>query len=60
MKASSRRTSRGYRRGDPDETEGRLFYRQQAEAAGRRSTASARRVTLVTTQITTQERAEPT
>jgi len=44
--ASSYRHAPGFRRNDPDETEGRLLYRELAEAAGRRSVALARKVTL--------------
>lgn len=44
--SSSSREPRGYRRTDPDETEGRLLYRQLAERDARRSLSLARRVTL--------------
>ncbi len=45
--ASSYREPAGYRRTDPDETEGRLLYRQIAEAEARRSIAQARPVRLL-------------
>lgn len=44
--ASSDRTPHSLRRNDPDETEGRLLYRQRAEAEARMSLAIARRVRL--------------
>lgn len=44
--ASSDRTPLGFRRTDPDETEGRLIYRQRANAEARMSLNLARRVRL--------------
>lgn len=44
---SSTRSVPGYRRTDPDETSGRLLYRQLADSEGRRSIGLARKVTLV-------------
>jgi hypothetical protein len=38
----------GYRRNDPDETEGRLLYRQRAEAEVRMQTGLTRKVVLKT------------
>lgn len=46
--ASSYREPPGYRRSDPDETAGRLLYRQRADAEGRRSIGLARRVQIKT------------
>lgn len=43
---SSNRTPVKYRHTDPDETEGRLLYRQLAEAEGRMSIGLARKVRL--------------
>jgi hypothetical protein len=42
--ASSNRTPLRYRRTDPDETAGRLLYRQRANAEGRMSLGLARLV----------------
>ena len=44
---SSDRTPLGYRRNDPDETEGRLLYRQRADAEVRRHLALARTARLL-------------
>lgn len=44
--ASSDRTPPGFRRNDPDETAGRLLYRQRAEGEARVQTARARKVRL--------------
>ncbi len=46
--ASSYKHRSGFRTTDPDETEGRLLYRQLAEAQARRDLAMQRRVTLKT------------
>ena len=45
--ASSYRAEPGYRRTDPDETEGRLLYRQFAEREARRSIGLSRGVRLL-------------
>lgn len=45
--ASSDRTPPGLRRNDPDETEGRLLYRQRAEAEARMQMARTRKVRLL-------------
>jgi hypothetical protein len=44
--ASSSREPLGYRRTDPDETEGRLLYRRLAEREARMSVAMGRKVSL--------------
>ena len=44
--ASSYHAEPGYRRTDPDETEGRLLYRQLSERDARRSIGMARVVRL--------------
>lgn len=45
-------TPRGYRRTDPDETLGRLLYRQLAERDARVSMARSRRVSLTDSDAT--------
>lgn len=44
--ASSNRDPIGYRRTDPDETPGRLLYRQLADTEARRSLGLARKVSI--------------
>ncbi len=44
--ASSYRHTPGFRRDDPDETEGRLLYRQLADAQTRRDIAMTRKARL--------------
>lgn len=43
-----RRTCLNYRRDDPDETAGRVLYRQRADAEARTDMALSRRVRLLT------------
>ncbi|MDB5445678.1 MAG: hypothetical protein JWQ97_995 [Phenylobacterium sp.] len=46
MMASSDRTPPGFRRTDPDETLGRLLYRERADAEARMRISLARQVKL--------------
>lgn len=53
--ASSYRHAPGLRRDDPDETEGRLLYRQRADAEARMQMAMTRRVRLSPTPSKDQD-----